>query len=256
MALDSFISLDGLSMIIPSTYEITELDMREYPKIQSLYCSYNKLRTLICNEDLVILDCHCNELIQIILTKNIKIVWCFDNKLSSFICNDSIEELYCWNNKLTSFVSGKSLRILNCSINKITTFVCGESLKELEINYNDLTYLKCNESLLNLSCSYNKLKTLICNYGLQYLICINNPLEILKCFNHLGNEQISVITITPLLLSNIFSRISLLIMDNNEEIIDYYEQNPDVRVKDEQLIKNFDKPYDHKTDYKMIVCHN
>ncbi len=123
-------SLKGLGKVMPAlsylycnNNELEELDLSEFPNLYNLYCTGNRIISLVLGEKLTYVNCSSNALTTLDASKAVNLV-----------------SLYCNKNALTELVLSNhpKLKTLECRNNQ---------LKSLDVS-------KCT-SLLNLDCSYN-----------------------------------------------------------------------------------------------------
>lgn len=197
--------------------ELTSLDLGQNQNLYYLLCGIMEDDGIVYGNKLTNLD--------VSGCPNLEILWCTNNKLGSLVLgrNESLNELYCYDNNLTSLdVSGcPALNLLNCGWvddsdgsdklygNKLTSLdVSGcPNLLTLWCTDNEIKSLdlRSNPALLNLYCSYNDLTSLDVSGcpELYALYCMFNRLTALDVSHNpelrylsCGNNQLTDLVVT------------------------------------------------------------
>lgn len=145
-----------------SNGKLASLDISGNPKLESLYCYYNKIKALDLskNPELVYLSCYYNELTELNVSKNAKLreLNCHDNSIAALDLSNNplLETLYCAYNQIVSInVSNcPALTSLSCSSNQLTELDLSGNTKLTYVyapyNYNTLKSVTLPESLTSL----------------------------------------------------------------------------------------------------------
>jgi hypothetical protein len=159
-----------LTELILDSNDITELDVKDLPNLQSLYCNWNKLTSASYNKATIKdLSFYSNQLtnVDVANAPQLRYLEVSANKLESLNVSGSTELTYisCWENRIKS---------LNCSgLTKLNRLQAYQNWVMADLNVNGLS------NLVHLSCEWNNLKTLNLSglSKLEALYCHQNKLE-------------------------------------------------------------------------------
>ena len=57
-------------------------------------CSYDKLTSIILNQNVIYFDCYDNQLTSLVLTKNVEYLYCDKNQLTSLVLTENVKTVY------------------------------------------------------------------------------------------------------------------------------------------------------------------
>jgi len=199
-----------------SVNKITSLNPQYLPKLKYLDCAANKLTGelyLADNTELNYLNCQQNELTKVTVwaCTDLDTLNCYSNNVSSLDVSQNTKLVYLWceSNQLNTLNVSQNEKLVSllCSNNQISSIDVSHNplLESLAVSNNELTSLNLsnNPKLEKLNCNNNTLSTLDISH-LQYL-------TILSCEN---------CGLTSLALQNKPEMMMLSVSDNNLRSID------------------------------------